>query len=462
MPKFVICFAQAHLNFRLAELRSLAIIENVTLDFDQKDLLEQSPFLVVGIDTVENAKKLLNRAILIKEIIQLWAADDTLEGILLKAKNLPAEYFAPYRTSSFKFDISVFGSTLAIPDQVEQINRFKFLPLEGKIDLKKPEIVFTVYQDFYANANPKDIPEKPVRLFFGPFLATSNRGLIQTYDLKKRDYLGTTSMDAELSLIMSNIALARPGSFVLDPFVGTGSFLLTSSHFGAFTLGADIDGRQIRGKGNNKNIESNAVQYDLTNRILGTVVCDIAHHPWRETEFWDAIVCDPPYGVRAGAKKIAVNPKSLPKTSVLNPDGTYKLPQTIPYELDDVLTDLLSFAAKYLTPGGRLVYWLPTVTETYDPKDVPRHKRMRMIDNCEQDFGKWARRLIVMEKLQQHEPDLDLDALLVEIEKGIQGVNALDEQDMRVSDDGLVTLIDNPAHAKFRNHYFNIGEGEAQ
>jgi tRNA (guanine10-N2)-methyltransferase len=40
-----------------------------------------------------------------------------------------------------------------------------------------------------------------------------------------------------------------PGSFVYDPFVGTGSFLLTSAQFGAFTMGSDIDGRQIRGKG---------------------------------------------------------------------------------------------------------------------------------------------------------------------------------------------------------------------
>ncbi|KAI8606893.1 S-adenosyl-L-methionine-dependent methyltransferase [Chytriomyces sp. MP71] len=261
-------------------------------------------------------------------------------------------------------------------------------------------------------------------------------------------------MDAELSLIMANVGLARQGSFVLDPFVGTGSFLVTSSHFGAFTMGSDIDGRQIRGKGNNKNIESNAIQYDLTHRILGTVVCDIAHHPWRETEFWDAIICDPPYGVRAGAKKIAVNPKTPPKTSPFNADGSYKLPQTVPYELDDVLTDLIAFAAKHLTPCGRLVYWLPTITESYSAKDVPRHKRLRLVDNCEQDFGKWARRLIVMEKLGAEEPDLDVEAMLVEIEKGIAATKLLDGGAVKVGEDGTVTLIDNPAHRGFRDGYF--------
>jgi tRNA (guanine10-N2)-methyltransferase len=42
---------------------------------------------------------------------------------------------------------------------------------------------------------------------------------------------------------------AKKGSLVYDPFVGTGSLLVTCAHFGAFPIGSDIDGRQIRGKG---------------------------------------------------------------------------------------------------------------------------------------------------------------------------------------------------------------------
>ena len=34
-----------------------------------------------------------------------------------------------------------------------------------------------------------------------------------------------------------------------DPFVGTGSMLYAVAHWGAYVLGSDIDGRQIRGKG---------------------------------------------------------------------------------------------------------------------------------------------------------------------------------------------------------------------
>lgn len=38
----------------------------------------------------------------------------------------------------------------------------------------------------------------------------------------------------------------RKGNFVFDPFAGTGSILVAAAHFGAVTLGADIDIRVLR------------------------------------------------------------------------------------------------------------------------------------------------------------------------------------------------------------------------
>jgi len=104
-------------------------------------------------------------------------------------------------------------------------------------------------------------------------------------------------MDAELSLVLANQALAKPGSFIYDPFVGTGSFLFTCSHFGAFTIGSDIDGRQIRGK-DGKGVHTNINQYGLESKILDGFVADLNHHPWRRNltgenqGIFDAIVTD--------------------------------------------------------------------------------------------------------------------------------------------------------------------------
>ncbi|CAO3586508.1 unnamed protein product [Absidia cylindrospora] len=45
----------------------------------------------------------------------------------------------------------------------------------------------------------------------GRLVASGSRDLVQKYNLKKRHYLGTTLMDAELSLVMANQALASSG-----------------------------------------------------------------------------------------------------------------------------------------------------------------------------------------------------------------------------------------------------------
>jgi len=42
--------------------------------------------------------------------------------------------------------------------------------------------------------------------------------LIDYFDLKKRKYIGTTSMEAEASLLMANQAQAAPGKWIYDPF----------------------------------------------------------------------------------------------------------------------------------------------------------------------------------------------------------------------------------------------------
>lgn len=38
----------------------------------------------------------------------------------------------------------------------------------------------------------------------------------------------------------------KKGDLVYDPFVGTGSILVAAAHFGAHTIGADIDIRVVR------------------------------------------------------------------------------------------------------------------------------------------------------------------------------------------------------------------------
>ena len=55
-------------------------------------------------------------------------------------------------------------------------------------------------------------------------IADGQRELIESYSVKKRHFIGNTSMDACLSFIMANHGRVKPNDVVYDPFVGTGIF----------------------------------------------------------------------------------------------------------------------------------------------------------------------------------------------------------------------------------------------
>lgn len=53
-------------------------------------------------------------------------------------------------------------------------------------------------------------------------IAHGQRDLITELSLKTRKFIGNTSMNSQLSLIMANQAKVQPGDLVFDPFVGSG------------------------------------------------------------------------------------------------------------------------------------------------------------------------------------------------------------------------------------------------
>lgn len=71
------------------------------------------------------------------------------------------------------------------------------------------------------------------------------------------------------------------------------------------------------------------------------------------------------------------------------------IPPTKPYELSNLATDLVLLARYLLRPGGRLVFFLPTVTDEYQEVDIYSMmcEGMEVIANSLQDFGSWGRRV---------------------------------------------------------------------
>jgi tRNA (guanine10-N2)-methyltransferase len=65
--KFLFVFAQAHAEFRIPELESIAELHGFTIAFPDAENVDCSrPFLVVELEAIDHARILASRCVLIK------------------------------------------------------------------------------------------------------------------------------------------------------------------------------------------------------------------------------------------------------------------------------------------------------------------------------------------------------------------------------------------------------------
>lgn len=85
----------------------------------------------------------------------------------------------------------------------------------------------------------------------------------------------------------------------------------------------------------------------------------------------------------------------------MDSDDRPYIPPTKPYELSHLAVDLVLLARYLLKPGGRLVFFLPTVTDQYEEVDIYTMlcDGMEVLANSLQDFGSWGRRLVTIRKV---------------------------------------------------------------
>ncbi|KAL5208467.1 hypothetical protein ABZP36_032902 [Zizania latifolia] len=369
-----------------------------------------SPFHLVRLPGDESlAAQIANRSLLVKGIYELWGHGATYEELEKAVREYPEERKLPYLTpeSTFKIVVDSFGKVISFPEQNEIIKSLTYIPFKGRVNLKKPDHKFFVMEtdDYGCNNGLPPVVQRTT--FFGREVGAADRHLLPTYQLKSRKYIGPTAMDAEMAFLMANQGLARPGKLVYDPFVGTGSILVAAAHFGAMTMGADIDIRVVRdGRGPDCNIWSNFEQYKLPEPLC-VLRADNNVPPWRPglKEIFDAIICDPPYGVRAGGRKSGgrklikgtVAPYTVPDEK-----RDSHIPSTAPYSLAECVHDLLHLAARMLVMGGRLVFFFPVVREdgVTNLAKYPEHPCFKLIATCEQILSmRYSRVLLTMVKV---------------------------------------------------------------
>jgi len=412
---------QGKFAFVLAEIRSLAeMVDIPARHFDDKSAefaRIHYRFTLVEDEDVneEKLRRLCARSVSVYGLYEIWEEGATYEELQRRLKQSDARYRRPYFESRFAFGIEmVHRKKMLMPERIQKFDSFAdSLPMKGKIDLRNPECLVVIIEQYEPPVDNKkrnyESGDSLMNVTITRFICHGQRRLIEKYAVKNRRLVGNTSMDAELSLFMTNLAQVRENSFVFDPFVGTGSMLLTSAHFGAMVLGSDISWNVMMARGKsarvgqgmrkaNETLYGALEQFNLQDKMIDGLIIDNNANPWRKnSEGWfDAIITDPPYGVREKSEKVGTSKKFVDWI-----DFEQHYPDKIAYSLADVFADLMKFSYNHLKLNGNLVFWYPVSNnelKEYGAKLYPNHPAFELISDCEQMLNLRTSRILLTYK----------------------------------------------------------------
>ena len=155
------------------------------------------------------------------------------------------------------------------PCSQKEFERMIGTMIEGPVSLSDPEVV-------YRAILSED------RCYFGRVISSFNRGDSDARNPGKRDFFHPGVMMPRMARTLVNIALAREGDLLLDPFCGTGGILIEADLLGMHAIGSDFDPMMIGGSMQN-----------IKNASL--MLADATRLPFSDSSV-DTVVTDFPYG----------------------------------------------------------------------------------------------------------------------------------------------------------------------
>ncbi|CAI2370842.1 unnamed protein product [Moneuplotes crassus] len=417
--RLVVCFAikMQYRYFCIQEFEALCEMNEVKpiilSDVDKFDC-NICPFIEVDLPDYEGARQVVSRSVMIKYILDPFSQGTSYEDLLV---NVDKERLTEslHSGKSIKFKVESIKKKIKPKERNEIISPYgDYAPKDIVFEMKDPE------QTYMVVGNPKT-EEYYMGLEVACMSWKNNKSnFYAKYDLKARPYLGPTSTSHELAFLMANQAELKEGDLVFDPFVGTGSILIACSALKAFCFGSDIDLRVLQGYSVGKkakkeipgtemikryDVFANFKYYGLPKPCI--VAMDISY-PTMLLKKFDAIVCDPPYGVKAGSKKTQPNDVASVKESKwkINNETTLGIfTKKESYGINQIYHKLLKIASFLLKKGGKLVFLFHTDIE-YPPEvnEYPTHPCFELVHACENPLmRKRSRHSIKMVKICEPE-----------------------------------------------------------
>lgn len=270
MTEFFFLLSGEHETLPSAELT--AILRSEKVKYVELERLPQ----ILRIDSTEDCiTPVKERAALTRGCCQeLFSSNSSLREILETAQSLRLE---PILRPEESFAVRVHRVGLAAPN-------LRCMDLERRLG----EIIQTKIKGSRVNLS------QPAKTFFGTmtgdrFLFGLRLAVVPTPFFhrrpRKRPFFHPTAMPPKLARCMVNLAEPRKGGWLLDPFCGTGGFLIEGGLMGCRVVG--FDAKKLMVEGTLRNLKHFGI------KVEGLAVADARYLPLNEV---DRIVTDPPYG----------------------------------------------------------------------------------------------------------------------------------------------------------------------
>lgn len=140
----------------------------------------KKPFFVIELPNDEFALELAARCASIRSVIEHWASASACDLFHSQLKAYIASHqkdahFIELYNSSFRITVETFNKRIQQKEKVDKIETLAYLPFNGDINLKNPNIEY-FYIEYYEH-NPMNLPIQPEHYYFGKWVSfrTKNR-----------------------------------------------------------------------------------------------------------------------------------------------------------------------------------------------------------------------------------------------------------------------------------------------
>ncbi len=241
--------------------------------FINKIIEKNGRMLIVDISEDKKNKLSELKRLALSHYISKFIFSCSLQELFEKAKGIDIE------GETFRVKVKKLGAEINT-EKIERTLGAIIAAKNKKVNLKFPDAEIRVC-----------VADK---CFVGERIVEIDRKQYEKRKSNLRPFFSPISLHPRIARAMVNLARAKEGHSLLDPFCGTGGILIEAGLTGLNIIGSDIDEKMVEGT------KGNLEFFGLRKyRIFKSDIGEIA----RYVKKVDAVVTDPPYGRSASTKK---------------------------------------------------------------------------------------------------------------------------------------------------------------